>query len=166
MRKDQHATCHCRTFQRDICSPHISDLVNRLAHIRITPSTQMESESPIRLPCRQPDQLAVLFDHLLRRRSREEVKVKYAAYHSIFDQGDIGRRRREEKDVRASRAEQEDTMRLRAFRCAVVAVLQVYRMGAIAVRLRRHIDEQYGELTEHTCFDQSGRHRLSPITSG
>lgn len=80
-----------RTFQRDVGLPHLDDLFPSLFHTRITPSAQLESECPSRLPLRFTDQFTVLFDDFLRRRSREEIEIKGSSYESILNEGFLSR---------------------------------------------------------------------------
>lgn len=65
---------------------------------------EMEAKAPHRLPSRLAHNLAVLFDHSLGVRAREEVQVKSSAEHAVLDKGSIGGRRCGEENVRSSSA--------------------------------------------------------------
>ena len=63
----------------------------------------MEAEPKEGLPCRQADELAILFDDGLRCRSGEEVEVEGAPDGTVLDEGYVGGRRRRQQCVRARR---------------------------------------------------------------
>ena len=65
---------------------HLSNDLPQLRYIFVAPPALLVTKRPGVLPCRLPDNLAVLLNHLRRCWAGEKVEIKSSAQHSVLYQ--------------------------------------------------------------------------------